>query len=121
MPTTRPAPLIFAIWPTTWPTAPAAPDTTTVPPAFIAPTSSRPKYAVMPGMPKTLSHCAGVPRRRSIFCSRPPGMPAAAWQYSCTPSRPLTTSPGAKAGSFDASTRPMPPARMTSPMPTGGM
>ena len=76
----------------------------------------------MPGMPKTLSHCAGVPSVRSIFCRlRLPGRPAAAWQYSCTPSRPLTTSPTAKAGSLEAMTRPMPPARITSPMPTGGM
>jgi NADPH-dependent curcumin reductase len=49
MPTTR-QPLIFASWPTVWPTAPAAPDTTTVSPGFGSPTSSRPKYAVMPGM-----------------------------------------------------------------------
>ena len=33
MPTTR-QPLIFAIWPTTLPTAPAAPETTTVSPGF---------------------------------------------------------------------------------------
>ena len=42
-------------------------------------------------------------------------------QYSCTPSVPLTVSPTAKAGFFDATTLPMPPARITSPMPTGGM
>ena len=42
MPTTR-QPLILAIWPTVWPTAPAAPETTTVSPAFGWPTSIRPK------------------------------------------------------------------------------
>ncbi len=46
MPTTR-QPLIFAIWPTTVPTAPAAPETTTVSPGCGLPISSRPKYAVM--------------------------------------------------------------------------
>ncbi len=51
MPTTR-QPLIFATWPTTVPTAPAAPDTTTVLPGCGLPTSSSPKYAVMPGMPR---------------------------------------------------------------------
>jgi hypothetical protein len=51
MPTTR-QPLIFAIWPTSPPTAPAAPETTTVSPALGLPTSSRPKYAVTPGMPE---------------------------------------------------------------------
>ena len=51
MPTTR-APLTFAICPTIVPTAPAAPQTSTVSPSpFSAPTSSSPKYAVMPGMP----------------------------------------------------------------------
>ena len=41
--------------------------------------------------------------------------------YSCTPSVPYTVSPTAKAGFFDATTRPTPPARITSPMATGGM
>jgi hypothetical protein len=50
MPTAR-APLTFAICPTIDPTAPAAPETSTVSPSFRAPTSSSPKYAVMPGMP----------------------------------------------------------------------
>ena len=44
-------PLILAIWPTTLPTAPAAPETTTVSPAFSRPVSSRPKYAVSPVIP----------------------------------------------------------------------
>ena len=55
MPTTR-QPLILAIWPTTWPTAPAAAETTTVSPATGRPISSSPKYAVIPGMPRTLRY-----------------------------------------------------------------
>src|SRR4029077_16699599 len=47
MPTAR-QPLILAIWPTTMPVAPAAPETTTVSPALGWPTSSRPKNAVKP-------------------------------------------------------------------------
>ena len=42
-----------AICPTTAPTAPEAAETTTVSPAFGCPMSSRPTYAVWPGMPRT--------------------------------------------------------------------
>ena len=42
MPTVR-HPWILAIWPTMWPTEPAAADTTTVSPAFGWPTSRIPK------------------------------------------------------------------------------
>jgi len=42
MPITR-QPLILAICPATLPTAPAAPDTTTVSPSLAFPVSSRPK------------------------------------------------------------------------------
>ena len=35
--------MILAIWPTTWPTAPEAAETTTVSPGLGWPTSSRPK------------------------------------------------------------------------------
>uniref|UniRef100_A0A182W5T7 hydroxyisourate hydrolase n=1 Tax=Anopheles minimus TaxID=112268 RepID=A0A182W5T7_9DIPT len=52
MPTTR-QPLIFAICPTTLPTAPAAPLTTTVSPSFGRQSSRKPKYAVLPGIPST--------------------------------------------------------------------
>ena len=52
MPTVR-QPLIRAICPTTLPTAPAAPDTTTVWPGSGRPTSSSPKYAVNPVIPST--------------------------------------------------------------------
>ena len=40
---------------------------------------------------------------------------------SCTPGVQLTTSPTLNASFFDAITSPMPPARMTSPIATGGM
>ncbi len=116
MPTAR-QPLILASWPTVWPTAPAAPETTTVSPGFGPHTSSSPKYAVMPGMPSTFSHCGIEPSRRSIFCSARAGRQA----YACAPTRPPTMSPAARPGSAEASTRPMPPARITSPMPTGAM
>lgn len=53
MPTTR-QPWIFAICPTAEPVAPAAPETTTVSPAFGRPTSRSPKYAVMPVGPSAL-------------------------------------------------------------------
>ncbi len=52
IPTAR-QPLIRAIWPATLPTAPAAPDTTTVCPGSGRPTSSSPKYAVNPVVPST--------------------------------------------------------------------
>ncbi len=96
MPTTR-QPFIFATWPTTWPTAPAAPDTTTVSPAFALPTSSRPKYAVMPGMPSVPRYTGSGARRGSTLVS----CFAFATAYSCTPRMPTTWSPTAIPGSFD--------------------
>ncbi|KWV87479.1 hypothetical protein PFLmoz3_03328 [Pseudomonas fluorescens] len=51
IPTTR-QPLSLAICPAMLPTAPAAPEITTVSPVFGAPVSSRAKYAVMPVMPR---------------------------------------------------------------------
>src|ERR1700691_5627996 len=45
-------PLIRAICPTMLPTDPAAPETRTVCPGSGRPTSSRPKYAVSPLMPR---------------------------------------------------------------------
>ena len=53
MPTTR-QPMILPICPATDPTAPAAPDTTTVSPSFGCATSNMPKYAVSPVTPSTL-------------------------------------------------------------------
>ena len=58
IPTVR-QPVSFAIWPTICPTAPAAPETTTVSPGFGSQTSSRPKYAVNPVAPITCSASVG--------------------------------------------------------------
>ena len=74
----------------------------------------------MPGMPNTFSHCVSEPSFRSIRLT-----PASAFgstvAYACTPGVALTRSPSAKPGWFDASTLQMPPARITSSRPTGGM
>ena len=51
--------MIRAIWPTTDPVAPAAPETTTTSPSLTRPTSIRPKYAVRPVSPNTLSAAWG--------------------------------------------------------------
>ena len=110
-------PLIFAIWPTTEPTAPAAPDTTTVSPALGLPMSRRPKYAVMPGMPRTPRYTGSGAKRVSTFCTPLPSEIA----YSCTPKAPATKSPALNPGCFDALTTPAPPARITSPISTGRM
>ena len=76
----------------------------------------------MPGMPSTLSHCVTLPSARSTL-DKPERLTWSAGirQYSCTPGLPVTWSPTAKAALRDATTTPMPPARITSPMPTGGM
>ncbi len=80
MPTTR-QPLILAICPTMLPTAPAAPDTTTVSPSRSSPVSSRPKYAVIPGMPSAARYVVAGTRAVSIFCTPSPFESA----NSCTP------------------------------------
>ena len=121
IPTTR-QPLIFASWPTVCPTAPAAPDTTRVSPAFGWPTSISPKYAVIPGMPSTLSHWPTVPIERSIFEMSPRATCfSLTVQYSCRPGAPATRSPSENAVLRDAITVPMPPARITAPISTGAM
>jgi hypothetical protein len=71
--------LIFAIWPTALPTAPAAPDTTTVLPATGLPTSSRPKYAVSPGMPSVSSMTGSGASLGSTTCTPSPFETAYAW------------------------------------------
>ena len=76
----------------------------------------------MPGMPSTLSHCVIVPAVRSILTSAPRASgPASKRAYSWTPRAPETCSPTLNFSLFDATTTPMPPARMTSSMPTGAM
>ena len=70
----------------------------------------------MPGIPR-------APRKRgsgasdgSTLIAPAPSLSA----YSCTPKRPLTVSPSAKSGCCEAITRPIPSARITSPISTGG-
>ena len=46
---------------------------------------------------------------------------AGADQYSCAPKVPATRSPAANALALETTTRPMPPARITSPISTGRM
>ena len=120
MPTAR-QPWILAIWPTTLPTAPAAPDTTTVLPATGLPMSSRPKYAVRPGMPSVLSITGSGTSpgdsRGSIGVTPSPLEIA----YSCRPNVPRTCVPTASCGCFDSTTLPIAPARITSPIATGRM
>ena len=71
IPTAR-QPLILAIWPTTLPTAPAAPETTTVSPSWGLPISSRPKYAVIPGMPSVPRYVGSGASAGSILISESP-------------------------------------------------
>ncbi|MFY0526146.1 hypothetical protein ACN28I_24365 [Archangium gephyra] len=107
----------LAICPTTVPTAPAAPETTTVLPGCGLPMSSSPKYAVMPGMPSVPRYTGSAAKLVSTLVTPLPLESA----YSCTPKVPETWSPTAKPGCLLAMTRPTAPARMTSPMPTGGI
>ena len=71
MPTTR-QPRILPSWPAIDPTAPAAPDTTTVSLSFVSPTSIIPKYAVSPVTPYTLRYAVtGSWRGTAIIPSGP--------------------------------------------------
>ena len=108
--------MILAICPATLPTAPAAPDTTTVSPSFSLPVSSRPKYAVSPVIPSAPRYVDGPASEVSILITPWPSDTA----YSCTPNAPYTSSPTAKPGCAEAVTRPTAPARMTAPISTGG-
>src|ERR1022692_77940 len=110
MPMTRQR-LILAICPTSDPTAPAAPDTTTVSPACGRQISSSPKYAVRPGIPRTYNADEMGPAAGSIWRNDLPGAAA----YSCQPSMPSTVSPAEWRGSFDSTTRPTTPPTITSP------
>src|SRR5215510_11475188 len=116
IPTAR-QPLILAIWPTTIPVAPAAPETTTVSPARGLPISSNPKYAVSPVIPSAPRYTGNGAMLGSIFVSPRPSEMA----YSCTPSTPKTYSPVVNDGFCDATTQPTAPARITSPIFTGSM
>ena len=70
----------------------------------------------MPGMPSVLRWTGSGASCGSTFMSPSPGSVA----YSWTPTVPLTWSPSAKRGSPEATTWPIPSARITSPIPTGG-
>jgi hypothetical protein len=111
MPTTRQS-CTFAICPTMDPTAPAAADTTTVSPRSSAPTSRRPKYAVMPVMPS-------APRYTGSAAATLNAPAPSETTYSWTPNIPVRWSPGAKSGWLEATTSTSEPARMTPPIPTG--
>ena len=122
MPTTFDAPLMRAICAATEPVAPAAPDTSTTSPSFGWPTSSRPKYAVRPVMPKIESACSGVaPGGSLVTLVVIVGRSRSTWAYSCQPAMPDTMSPTASFGEALSTTCPTVAARITSPMPTGGM
>src|SRR5687767_1151133 len=112
MPTAR-SPLIFAIWPTTEPTAPVAAATTSVSPVFGWPMSSVPTYAVSPGMPSTPSAYEGRGMRGSSL-KRPE--PFDTW-YSCQPLNDDTRSPSLNFGLRVPITRETVPPIMTSPRP----
>ena len=92
MPTTR-APLIFAIWAATEPTAPAAAETTTVSPGCGLPMSVSPTQAVRPVMPSAPSAKLGDVSPRSGTGSN--GAASEATTHSCQPVRPWTSWPSA--------------------------
>src|SRR5947199_272166 len=78
MPMTLAAPDSLAICPAMLPTAPAAPETTTVSPSFSLPVSSRPKYAVSPvngDVRDRHRELAGPGSRRLFLRVRPVGLP----------------------------------------------
>ena len=84
------APLIRAIWPTDEPVAPAAPETTTTSPSFMAPTSNSPAYAVTPVVPSTfIATGISIPSGNGDIDP----MASSATAYSCHPVSPETMSP----------------------------
>src|SRR5260370_21905758 len=103
--------LLGASAPTREPRVPAAPDTTTVSPGCGRQISSRPKYAVRPGIPRTYNEEEIGPAVGSTLRSDLAGAAA----YSCHPSMPSTMSPATQRGSLVSSTRPTTPPTITSP------
>ena len=100
----------------TEPVAPAAPDTTTVSPGCAFPTSSMPKYAVIPVAPSTpLIWRMGSPAGTTFAVASGPHT-----ECSCHPSSPVTIEPTGTSAARDSTTSPIAPERITSPMPTGG-
>ena len=70
----------------------------------------------MPGIPSAPSQVVAGAAERSTLVNSDPGSTLC----SAAPSRPLTASPTAKSGCRESRTVPMPKARITSSMPTGG-
>src|SRR5688572_28955803 len=114
MPTAR-HPRIFASCPTAEPTAPAAAETTTVSPAFGAPRSYSPTYAVTPGIPAAPRYAEAGTRETSTLRRPAPSDVA----HSCQPREPTTASPAAKRGFRDSTTSPTVPPTITPPTGTG--
>ena len=98
------------------PTEPAAPDTTSVSPAFGLPISINPCQAVSPGSDSTQSTASAEIPGGSLF-SPWPSLTA----YSVQPIMPTTRSPTAKPSCLDSTTSATPLERITSPSSTGGM
>ena len=114
MPTAR-APFSLAIWPTAEPTGPVAAATTTVSPGWGFPSSSRPAYAVNPGIPSTPSAvCTGARSGSS-------GRVWRAWATArvCQPEYDSTQSPTSRSGDLDPTTWQTVPPTMSPPTGTG--
>ena len=78
--------------------------------------SSSPKYAVSPVMPSVPRYVGSGAASGSTWRTPLPSDSA----YSCTPVVALTNAPTGKPSCFELTTSPMTPARMTSPICTGG-
>src|SRR3954471_22454524 len=113
---TRLAPFSFASWPTSEPTAPAAPETNTVSPGLNSADSSRPEYAVRPGMPRTPRYVDSGAAAPSTLTYRPAS--STAWVRQ--PAWCSTWSPGFTSSTWDSTTSPTAPPDMTSPTSNGG-
>src|SRR3546814_17290509 len=96
----------------------SAAETTTVSPSLIWPTSVRPTYAVRPLAPNTPSAASGsIPSASGVVIIGS----ALTTEYSCQPARVDTRSPSAIRSLREATTRPTPPPRPTSPIATHPM
>src|SRR5713226_8596951 len=107
---------MLAICPATEPTAPAAPDTTTLSNGLIAQTSCNPKYAVRPVKP---SAPKAVDTGAAVLSSLRQPDPFET-TCSCHPVCPTTMSPAEKPVFFDSTTSATPPPTISPPISTGG-
>ena len=111
-------PLIFAIWPTTAPTAPAAPDTTTVSPGLRLADVEQAEVGGHAGHAERAQVDRAAAPARGRCDARP------CRRRARTPARRTCRRRGRRrrnSACFDAMTRPTPPARITSPSATGAM